>query len=166
MSTSTLPSSSTAANVQPIPAGFHTVTPHLVCGGASDAIAFYTKAFGAVEVGRVTAPDGKVLNAQIRIGDSMLMLMDEIPDCGALGAKSLKGSPVTIHLYVKDAVKFAHSAEKAGATVTMPVQEMFWGDLYGVLQDPFGHSWAVATHVRDVSHVEAQKAAATACCGA
>lgn len=151
------------ARVNPIPEGMHTVTPHLVCAGAAAAIEFYKKAFDATELGRVPAPDGKLMHAMIKIGDSTVMLVDEIPQCGALSPKSLKGSPVTLHVYVKDADAFAAQAVKAGATLTMPVQEMFWGDRYGVLQDPFGHNWSVATHVRDVGPEELQKAAATAC---
>jgi len=134
------------------------VTPHLVCAGAAQAIEFYKKAFGAVEEARLPGPDGKLMHALIRIGDSQIMLADEMPEWGALGPKALKGSPVTIHLYVDDADAFAKRAAAAGAKITMPVDEMFWGDRYGKLEDPFGHQWSVGTHVRDVSPEEMQRA--------
>jgi PhnB protein len=142
----------------PIPQGMHTLTPHLVCAGAADAIEFYKKAFGAVEEGRMAAPDGKLMHAMVRIGDSPLMLVDESPQWGMLGAKALKGSPVTIHLYVDDVDATVERAVAAGAKVTMPVAEQFWGDRYGTLEDPFGHHWSVATHVRDVSPEEMRDA--------
>ena len=141
-----------------IPAGMHSVTPHLICAGAAKAIEFYQKAFGAVEEARMPAPDGRIMHAAIRIGDSTVMLVDEMPEWGALGPKSLKGSPVTIHLYVDDVDGFVARAVKAGAKVTMPVADQFWGDRYGKLEDPFGHHWSVATHVRDVTPDEMQKA--------
>jgi PhnB protein len=140
--------------VKPIPDGMRTVTPHLICAGAANAIEFYKKAFGAVEESRLPGPDGKIMHARIRIGDSAVMLFDENPQCGALGPKALKGSPVTIHLYVEDADATAARAVKAGATLRMPVEDMFWGDRYGVLEDPFGHHWSVATHVRDLSDAQ------------
>jgi uncharacterized glyoxalase superfamily protein PhnB len=136
----------------------HSVTPHLVCAGAADAIEFYKKAFGAVEEARLPGPGGKIMHAMLRIGDSAVMLVDENPEWGMLGPKSLKGSPVTIHLYVEDADAFAARAVKAGAKITMPLDDMFWGDRYGTLVDPFGHQWSVATHVRDVSMEEMQQA--------
>jgi uncharacterized glyoxalase superfamily protein PhnB len=132
----------------------HSVTPHLVCAGAAKAIDFYKKAFGATEEARLPGPDGKLMHAAIRIGDSTVMLADEMPEWGSLGPKALKGSPVTIHLYVEDADKFVERAVKAGANVMMPVSEQFWGDRYGKIEDPFGHHWSVATHVRDVSREE------------
>ena len=134
------------------------VTPHLVCAGAAQAIEFYKKAFGAVEEARLPGPDGKLMHALIRIGDSQIMLADEMPEWGSLGPKALKGSPVTIHLYVDDADAFAKRAAAAGAKITMPVDEMFWGDRYGKLEDPYGHHWSVGTHVRDVSPDEMQRA--------
>ena len=144
--------------VKPVPEGMHSVTPHLVCAGAADAIEFYKKAFGAVEVTRLPGSQGKLMHASIRIGDSAVMLVDESPEWGMLGPKSLKGSPVTIHLYVDDADAFVARAVKAGAKVTMPVSDMFWGDRYGTLEDPFGHHWSVGTHVRDVSTEEMRQA--------
>ena len=144
--------------VKPVPDGMHTVTPHLVCAGAADAIEFYKKAFGAVEGGRLPGPNGKLMHAMIRIGDSAVMLVDEMPEWGALGPKALKGSPVTIHLYVDDVDAFAARAVKAGAKVTMPVADMFWGDRYGKLEDPFGHHWSIGTHMREVSPEEMRQA--------
>jgi PhnB protein len=146
------------AQIKPIPEGMHTVTPHLICNGAADAMEFYKKAFNAVEMGRMADPKGKLLHGAIRIGDSMVMLVDEFPDWGAFGPKSLKGSPVTIHLYVEDVDSFVAHAAAAGAKITMPPQDMFWGDRYGKLEDPFGHQWSVATHVRDVSPDEMKQA--------
>lgn len=146
------------SQVKPIPEGMHTVTPHLVCAGASDAIAFYIKAFNAIEVGRIAGPQGKLIHGAIRIGDSTVMLVDEFPEMGAIGPKSLKGSPVTIHLYVEQVDAAFERAVAAGARIKMPLADMFWGDRYGVLEDPFGHYWSLATHVRDVSPEEMQQA--------
>ena len=146
------------ANVKPIPEGMHSVTPHLVCAGAANAIEFYKQAFGAVEGGRLPGSDGRLMHAMIRIGGSAVMLVDEMPEWGALGPKALKGSSVTIHLYVDDVDAVVARAVKAGAKVTMPVAEQFWGDRYGKLEDPFGHHWSVATHVRDVTPEEMQRA--------
>ena len=141
-----------------IPQGMHSVTPHLVCAGAAKAIEFYKQAFGAEEGARLPGPDGRLMHATVKIGDSQVMLVDEMPEWGALGPKSLNGSPVTIHLYVDDVDAVVARAVKAGAKVTMPVADQFWGDRYGKLEDPFGHHWSVATHVRDVSMEEAQNA--------
>ncbi len=145
--------------VNPVPDGMHTVTPHLVCAGAADAIEFYKKAFDAIEMGRLSEPKGKLIHASIRIGDSVVMLVDEFPDWGKPGPKSLKGSPVTIHLYVEDVDAIFERAVGAGAKVTMPLEDTFWGDRYGVLEDPFGHHWSVATHIRDMTREEIQQAA-------
>lgn len=140
--------------VSPIPPGMHSLTPHLVCAGAAAAIDFYVRAFGAIEEGRLPGPDGKLMHAMVRIGDSPLMLVDEMPEWGALGPKALKGSPVTLHLYVKDVDATVAQAVAAGARVTMPVADMFWGDRYGQVEDPFGHHWSVATHIRDLTPAE------------
>jgi PhnB protein len=134
------------------------VTPHLVCAGAADAIAFYQKAFGALEVMRLPGKDGRLMHAAIEIGRASIMLVDEMPEWGALSPKSLKGTAVTIHLYVDDVDAFVARAVKAGATLKMPVTDMFWGDRYGVLIDPFGHSWSVATHQRDMTMEQIQDA--------
>ena len=144
--------------VKPIPEGMRSVTPHLVCAGAADAIEFYKKAFDAVELARMPGPQGKLMHAMIRIGDSAVMLVDEAPEWGMLGPKALKGSPVTIHLYVEDVDATVERAVKAGGKITMPVQEMFWGDRYGTLEAPFGHRWSVGTHIRDVTMEEMQQA--------
>ena len=128
----------------------HSVTPHLVCAGAADAIDFYKKAFGATELARLPGPGGKLMHGAVRIEGSVVMLVDENPQWGALGPKALKGSPVTIHVYVSDVDAFVAKAVKAGAKVVMPIDDMFWGDRYGVIEDPFGHHWSVATHIRDV----------------
>jgi PhnB protein len=137
--------------VRAIPEGFHSLTPHLVCARAAEAIDFYVRAFGAVEVSRLAGPDGRVMNAQLRIGDSMLMVCDEFPEHGILGPLALKGSAVTVHLYVPDVDAGFAQAVAAGATATMPPAPMFWGDRYGQLQDPFGHRWSVATRERDLT---------------
>lgn len=144
--------------VQSIPAGMHSVTPHLICAGAADAIAFYIKAFNAVEVFRLPGPEGKLMHAQLRIGDSTIMLVDEMPNCGALGPKALKGSPISLHLYVENADAAFARAVAAGASVKVELQDMFWGDRYGVVEDPFGHQWSIATHIRDVGPEEMQQA--------
>jgi len=138
----------------------HTVTPHLICAGAADAIEFYKTAFGATELSRMPGPDGKVMHASIRIGNSVIMLNDEMPDWGTVGPKALKGSPVTVHLYVENADEVFDKAVRAGAKVTMPLDDMFWGDRYGKVEDPFGHQWSIGTHMRDVSPEEMEKAMA------
>jgi PhnB protein len=148
----------TETHVKPIPEGMHSVTPHLTCAGAADAVEFYKKAFNASEKSRLPGPNGKLMHASIQIGDSTVMLVDEAPEWGMLGPNALKGSPVTIHLYVDDVDAVVARAVAAGAKVTMPVADMFWGDRYGQLEDPFGHRWSVATHLRAVSAEEMQQA--------
>ncbi len=143
--------------VKPIPEGMHTVTPHLVCEGAADAIEFYKKAFNAVEGGRMPGPGGKIMHAQIMIGDSHIMLVDDYPDMACFGPQHLKGSPVTLHLYVPDVDATYQQAIAAGATATMPPADMFWGDRYGQLTDPFGHRWSIATHKRDLTMEQMQE---------
>jgi PhnB protein len=147
-----------AKSKTPIPDGMHSVTPHLICAGASDAIEFYKKAFNAVELSRMPGSEGRLMHASIRIGDSTVMLVDESPEWGMLGPKARKGSSVYIHLYVDDVDAFTARAVAAGATLVMPVADMFWGDRYGQLEDPFGHRWSVATHVRDVTPGEMREA--------
>ena len=149
---------------KPIPDGMHSLTPHLICKGAAAAIEFYKAAFGAVEVTRLPGPDGKLMHGSVRIGDSALMLVDEAPEWEMFGPTSLKGSSVTIHLYVKDVDATVAQAVTAGARVTMPVADMFWGDRYGTLEDPFGHRWSVATHTRDLTPEEIQQAMAKMNC--
>ena len=140
--------------VKAIPDGMHSLTPHLVCRDAAAAIDFYGRAFGAIERFRLPAPNGKIVHACVQIGDSQLFLVDEMPEHGALGPQALKGTPVTLHLQVEDAdAAFARSM-RAGAMVTMPLADMFWGDRYGRVVDPFGHHWSIATHLREVSREE------------
>ncbi|MGH7429506.1 MAG: VOC family protein [Candidatus Methylomirabilaceae bacterium] len=155
--------------VKPVPEWMHTVTPHLICAGAADAIEFYKKAFNAVEMARRPGPQGKLIHACIRIGDSTLMLVDEFPDWGSFGPKSLKGSPVTIHLQVEDVDAVVERAVSAGAKITMPlgvgakavkpVQDQFYGDRTGTLEDPFAHVWFLATHKEDLTPEEINKRA-------
>ena len=149
-----------STKVQAIPEDMHTLTPHIVCADALKAIAYYKRAFGATDGGVMLTPDGKVMHAMIRIGDSAMMLMEENKEWGAIGPATLGGSPVTIHLYVKDVDAVFARAIAEGGTSKMAPTDMFWGDRYGVLTDPFGHSWSVATHVRDVSAEEMQAEAA------
>lgn len=141
---------------RPIPEGMHSLTPHLVCAGAADAIGFYQRAFGAVELSRLPGPDGRLMHASVRIGDSVLMLNDEWPEMGAVGPLKLGGSAVVIHLYVNDVDAAMAQAAAAGATVTMPAADMFWGDRYGQLTDPFGHRWSLATHRQDLTPQQVQ----------
>ena len=143
--------------VKTIPEGMHSLTPHLVCDGAAKAIDFYKAAFGAVEAMRLPGPGGKLMHAMLRIGDSALMLVDEFPEMGSRGPKALKGSPVTIHLFVPDVDATVAQAVKAGAKLTMPPENMFWGDRYGQLEDPFGHRWSIATHLQDLTPEQIQK---------
>lgn len=147
----------------PIPSGMHSVTPHIVCADGAKAIDFYKKAFNAQEMMRLLGSDGKLMHGAIRIGDSVVMLADEYPDWGSFGPKHLKGTSVTIHLYVEDADSQFNQAIAAGCTARMPLADMFWGDRYGVVEDPYGHQWAIATHVRDVSQEEIQAAANKGC---
>jgi uncharacterized glyoxalase superfamily protein PhnB len=153
------------SSVKKIPDGMHSVTPHIICAGAAAAIEFYKKAFGAVEMARLPGPDGKIMHAAVKIGNSVVMLADEFPDWGCLGPLALKGTPVTIHLYVEDADAVFATAVAAGATVKMPMSDMFWGDRYGVVIDPCGHNWSIATHIKDLTPEEIAKAGQEACCG-
>ena len=140
--------------VKGIPEGMHSLTPHLICAGAADAIEFYKDAFNAVELSRLPGAQGKLINARLRIGDSILILMDEFPEFGARGPRFLRGSPVTIHLQVEDVDAVVKQAAAAGAYITMPAKDDSWGDRYAMLGDPFGHHWSVATHIRDVGAEE------------
>jgi uncharacterized glyoxalase superfamily protein PhnB len=148
-----------AAKVNPIPEGHHTVTPHLVIRGASEAIEFYKKAFGATELMKMTGPGGLITHAEIRIGNSVLYLADEFPEWGSISPLTLKGSPVVLNLYLEDVDTVFNKAVAAGAQVKMPLQNMFWGDRYGKLTDPFGHEWGLAKHVEDVPPDELKKRA-------
>ena len=148
----------------PIPEGHHTITPHLVIKGASEAIEFYKRAFGAEELSRMPfpGPDGQVKlgHADLRIGDSRLFLADEFPEQGATGPSG--SSPVTIHMYVTDADAVFDRAVKAGATAQMPPADMFWGDRYARVVDPFGHHWSIATHLEDLTPEQMQQRMAAA----
>ena len=141
-----------------IPDGFHTITPSLVVSNSKDAIEFYKKAFGANEIYQMPAPDGKIMHAMIQIEDSFVMMSDEFPTMGCKSPTSIGGTAVTIHLYVEDADQVFNQAIEAGAKVTMPIMDVFWGDRFGTVTDPFGHSWAIATHKKDVSPEEMKKA--------
>lgn len=146
-----------------IPDGMHSLTPHIVCDGAAAAIEFYKKAFGATEVLRMPTPDGKLMHAQIKIEDSSLMLVDANPTWGIFGPKALNGTPVTLHLFVDDVDAMTAQAVAAGAKVIMPVADMFWGDRYGQIEDPFGHRWSIATHKLDMEPEEIRTAMSGAC---
>jgi PhnB protein len=144
---------------KPVPHGLHTATPYLFVQGAARAIDFYKAAFNAKELMRMPAPGGRVGHAQIKIGDSHIMLADESPDMGAPGPKRLGGSPVMLYLYVKDVDAVVAQAVAAGARLVHPVQDQFYGDRSGGLEDPFGHIWHVATHKEDVSSKELRRRA-------
>jgi uncharacterized glyoxalase superfamily protein PhnB len=139
---------------------FHTITPHLTVHGVGDAAAFYRRAFGAAELFRNLAPDGKaVMHAELMLGDSRFFLHDEFPEHGQLSPLGGKGTGVTLHLYVDDVDDMFQAAVDAGATVVMPVQDCFWGDRYGILVDPFGHRWSIATRIEDLSPRQIQQRA-------
>ena len=151
------------AKTKPIPDGFHAVTPYLVVQGANEAIDFYKRAFGAVERFRMAAPDGKsILHAELAIGDSIIFLADECPEMQALSPVALHGTPVSIFLYVEDADAVYKRAVAEGGRVTMPLQNMFWGDRYGEIVDPYGHRWSIATHIEDVPPEELERRGAEA----
>jgi uncharacterized glyoxalase superfamily protein PhnB len=156
------PRATKKARPAPVPAGYHTVTPHLVCRGAADAMAFYARAFGAKERMRMSGPDGSVAHAEMKIGDSIIMLGDEMPQMGASAPPTIGGSPVNIFLYVKNVDKLFEQAVAAGATADMPPADMFWGDRYCKVTDPFGHHWSMATHIEDLSQKEMAKRGAAA----
>jgi PhnB protein len=140
--------------VKPIPEGYHTATPYLAVDDAAEALEYYKKAFGAKERGRMEAPDGKIGHAEIQIGDSLVMLSDPFPHASTRTPKELGGTSASVFLYVEDVDKFVQRAVDAGATVTMEVEDQFWGDRFGTITDPFGHSWSVATHIEDVPSEE------------
>jgi len=146
------------ANVKPIPDGYYTVTPHLVIQGCAEALEFYKKAFGAEEIHRMPGPNGVIMHAEIQVGDSRIMMADEFPGTGMTAPANAKTTTCVLHLYVKDAKAAQKKAVDAGATEVIPVQEMFWGDEYGQVQDPYGHRWSFATHVKDMTPEEMQKA--------
>ena len=141
------------------PAGYHTITPSIIVRGAAEAIDFYKRAFGAEEVTRMNGPDGKVMHAEIKIGDSRIMLGDENIEWGTRSPLSTNGTSGSLHLYVPDADAAFDRALEAGAKVRYPLENAFWGDRYGKVTDPFGHEWGIATHVKDMSDEDTQKAA-------
>ena len=140
-----------------IPTGYHTVTPYLACGDAAAAIEFYKKAFGAAEVFRMAAPGGRIGHAEVKIGDSRIMLTDEYAEMNFVGPLSRGGTTVHIHLYVKDVDAMVERAVAAGAKLLREVKDQFYGDRTGTLEDPFGHSWSLATHIEDVSNEEVMR---------
>ena len=144
--------------VKAVPEGFHTLTPHLTVRDADKALEFYKNALGAEVLNVARMPDGKVLHAMLRIGDSMLMLNDEFPEMGGLSPLSTGGTGVTIHIYSEDVDAAFNRAVGAGAQVKMPLMDQFWGDRYGIVADPFGHQWSIATHTKDLSPEELQRA--------
>ena len=144
--------------VKPIPEGYHTLTPSLTVRNAERAIEFYKQAFGAeVRGGVAKGPDGKVMHAELKIGDSIIMLADEYPEFGSKSPQSIGDSGMGLHIYLDNVDAAFDRAVKAGASVEMPVMDQFWGDRYGKLRDPFGHKWSMATHVRDMSQDEMKK---------
>ncbi len=149
------------SNVKPIPEGYHTLTPHIVVRGAAEAIEFYKKAFGAEELCRMNGPDGNsVMHAELKIGDSPFMLCDESPQMEKwLAPPSLNGTTVALMMYVPDVDKAFQRAVDAGATVSMPLMDTFWGDRFGKVTDPFGHEWELATHIQDLTPDEIAKGA-------
>src|SRR5947209_8913109 len=145
-------------SVKPIPEGYHTLTPFMTVRDAERAIDFYKRAFGAEERGVMKGPDGKVMHAELKIGDSIIMLADEFPDFGVVSPESQGGgTSMGLHIYIEDVDAAFDRAVKAGAKVEMPVMEQFWGDRYGKLKDPFGHRWSIATHTRDLSREEMKR---------
>jgi PhnB protein len=148
-----------AMTAQAIPDGHHTVTPYLAIKNGAKALEFYKKAFGATETFRLMMPDGRLGHAEIRLGDSLIMLSDEFPEYGGKAPDTLGGSPVSIHLYVEDVDAFFKRALAGGAKERKPVMDQFYGDRSGQLEDPFGHLWWVATHKEDVAPTELQRRA-------
>jgi uncharacterized glyoxalase superfamily protein PhnB len=141
------------------PAGYHSVTPSIIVRGAAEAIEFYKRAFGAEERERFDGPDGKVMHAEIRIGDSIIMLGEENPEWSSVSPRTTGAPTGGLHLYVEDADAAFDRAVRAGATVRYPLENAFWGDRYGKVTDPFGHEWGIATRIRDLSPQEMQRAA-------
>jgi PhnB protein len=150
----------TTKKVKAIPDGYHSITPYLIVRGAARAIDFYQKAFGAEEIMRMESPDGMVMHAEIRIGDSLVMLGDEDPKMGNTSPQTLKGTASGLMIYTENCDSLFERALRAGAEAVMPPTDMFWGDRYGRLVDPFGHKWSIGTHIRDVSSEDMTKAQA------
>jgi PhnB protein len=150
------------SQVQILPTGMHTITPHIVVHDAERAVAFYHDAFGAVEIDRIPTPDGRLMSVQLRIGDGLLHVADEFPEMGVLAPPSIGGTAVVLALDVDDAEAVFAQAVAAGAEIRQPLQDMFWGDRHGQIDDPFGHRWNIGQHLRDVPHEEVIAAAAVA----
>ena len=148
--------------VKPIPDGYHTLTPYLIIKGAAEAIAFYKSAFGATELFRMPQPDGKIGHAEIKIGDSPIMLADESPEMGHVGPKTVGGCPISLMIYVEDVDAVFNKAIVEGATQQRPVEDKFYGDRSGSLLDPFGYVWHIATHKEDVLPEEMERRAKAA----
>ncbi len=144
---------------KPIPEGYHTVTPYLAVEDAAQAIEFYKRAFGATERSRMPAPDGKIAHAEIEIGDSLIMTSDPFPQSTIKPPKEIGGTSASVFLYVEDVDSVVQDAVDAGGTITMPVEDMFWGDRFGQVTDPFGHVWQIATHVEDIEPEEMERRA-------
>jgi PhnB protein len=142
---------------QPIPEGYSTISPYLAVDDAAEAIAYYKKAFGAEETVRMAAPDGKIGHAELKIGDSHVMLSDPFPQASTTPPKELGGTSASVFMYVEDVDAVVQKAVDAGATVTMEVEDQFWGDRFGSITDPFGHSWSIATHVEDLTSEEIEE---------
>ncbi|TAM84010.1 MAG: VOC family protein [Acidobacteria bacterium] len=151
-----------SSNVKPIPEGYNSVTPYLIVKGAAKAIEFYKQAFGATETLRMPQPDGRIVHAELKIGDSTIMLADEFPERNIRGPESLGGTPVMIHLYIDGVDAVAKRAVALGAKEIRPVQNQFYGDRSGIFADPFGHQWNISTHVEDLSPEEISNRAAAA----
>ena len=146
-------------NQAKIPRGYHSITPYLIVKGGNAAVEFYKKAFGAEEHAHMKTPDGKTAHAELRIGDSIFMLSDEFPEMKSLSPNSIGGSAVSLYVYVEDVDTTFEKAVSAGAKVLDPVIDQFWGDRHGRIEDPFGHQWNIATHIKDLSEEEMKKAA-------
>jgi PhnB protein len=144
-------------SAKPIPDGYRSITPYLIIDGASQAIEFYERAFDATERMRMAGPEGKVGHAEIEVGDSVIMLADEHPEMGFRGPRALGGTPVSILLYVEDVDARVAKAVNEGAKILRPVQDQFYGDRSGTIEDPFGHVWTIATHIEDVSEAEIKR---------
>ena len=142
---------------QPIPDGYHTVSPYLAVDDAEKAIEYYTKAFGAKETVRMEGPDGRIGHAELKIGDSLVMLSDPFPQASTTPPKELGGTSSSIFMYVEDVDAVVQKAVDAGATVTMEVEDQFWGDRFGSITDPFGHNWSIATHIEDLTPEEIEE---------
>ncbi len=147
-------------STRPIPTGFHTITPYLIVRNCTKAIDFYKRALGAKEINRMPGPDGRLVHAELQLGDSRIFLSDEFPEMGGKSPETLSGSPVTLFLYVEDVDSFFKTATQAGGTGVEAPTDMFWGDRWATVKDPFGHVWQIATHVEDVTPEEMEKRSA------